>query len=66
MYLAGLNSATMPLPERPEDVKVNEEAIGQMKKCASEMIGAVEGRDMEVLRASLVSWIPMSTLAIVN
>jgi hypothetical protein len=44
----------IPLPERPGDVKVNPEAIEQMKQCAARMVGTVEGREMEVLRESLV------------
>ncbi|KAJ4349810.1 uncharacterized protein N0V89_008429 [Didymosphaeria variabile] len=53
LYLAGLNSTTIPLPEQPSDVKVNPEAIEQMKKCAARMIGAVDGKGMEVLREAL-------------
>ena len=45
----------IPLPERPEDVKVNPDAMEQMRKCAAEMIGTVEGKEMEILRESLVS-----------
>jgi hypothetical protein len=55
LYLAGLNSTTIPLPERSSDVKVNPHAIEQMKKCAVEMIGAVDGKGIEVLREALVS-----------
>ncbi|KAF1978371.1 FAD dependent oxidoreductase [Bimuria novae-zelandiae CBS 107.79] len=53
LYLAGLNSTMIPLPERPEDVKVDMKAIDQMKKCAARMIGAVDGKEMEVLREAL-------------
>lgn len=55
LYLAGLNSTMIPLPEHPSDVKVNPESIEQMKKCAAGMIGAVDGKPMEVLREALVS-----------
>ncbi|KAJ4305141.1 hypothetical protein N0V90_000672 [Kalmusia sp. IMI 367209] len=54
LYLAGLNSTMIPLPENASDVKVNPEAIEQMKKCAAEMIGAVDGKQMEVLREALL------------
>lgn len=53
LYLAGLNSTMIPLPENASDVKVNPEAIEQMKKCATEMIGAMDGKQMEVLREAL-------------
>lgn len=55
LYLAGLNSTTIPLPEQTSDVKIDPKAIEQMKKCAAGMIGAVDGKDMEVLREALVS-----------
>jgi len=55
LYLAGLNSTTIPLPEISTNVKLNPEAVEQMKKCGAEMIGAVDGKPMEVLREALVS-----------
>ena len=55
LYLAGLNSTMIPLPEQTQDVKVDEKAIEQMKRCAAEMIGATDGKEMEVLRESLVN-----------
>jgi hypothetical protein len=54
LYLAGLNTTMMPLPETATEVKVVEEAVEKMKQCAAEMIGAVDGKPMEVLRESLV------------
>jgi glycine/D-amino acid oxidase-like deaminating enzyme len=56
LYLAGLNSTTIPLPEQSSDLKVNPHAIEQMKKCAARIIGAVDGKEMEVLREALVSF----------
>lgn len=53
LYLAGLNTTMMPLPETATEVKAVDEAIEQMKQCAAEMIGAVDGKPMEVLRESL-------------
>ncbi|KAF2444980.1 FAD dependent oxidoreductase [Karstenula rhodostoma CBS 690.94] len=53
LYLAGLNSTMIPLPEQSSDVKTNPDAIEQMKKCAAGMIGAVDGKEMEVLREAL-------------
>ena len=54
LYLAGLNTTMMPLPETAMEVKAADEAIEKLKECAKEMIGAVDGKAMEVLRASLV------------
>jgi len=36
------------------EVKAADEAIEKLKECAKEMIGTVDGKAMEVLRASLV------------
>lgn len=55
LYLAGLNSTMIALPEQTQDVKVDKEAIEQMRKCAAEMIGVADGKEMEILRESLVS-----------
>jgi hypothetical protein len=54
LYLAGLNSTIVPLPELATDAKADPKAIEQMKQCATEMIGAVGERPMEVKRAALV------------
>jgi len=54
VYLAGLNSTMIQLPETASDVKVIPEAIEQLKDCASRMMGTLEGREIEVLRESLV------------
>lgn len=54
LYLAGLNSTTIPLPDAGEQAKPNPVAIEQMKQCAAEMIGAVDGKQMEVKREALV------------
>lgn len=54
MYLAGLNTTMIPLPELATDVKPNPAAMEQMKQCAAEMIGAVDGVPMEVKREALV------------
>jgi hypothetical protein len=54
LYLAGLNTTMTPLPETATEVKASGEAIEKLKQCAAEMIGAVDGKPMEVLRQSLV------------
>ncbi|KAF2687043.1 FAD dependent oxidoreductase-like protein superfamily [Lentithecium fluviatile CBS 122367] len=53
LYLAGLNTTMMPLPELATDVMVVDEAMQKMKQCAAEMIGTVDGKPMEVLREAL-------------
>lgn len=53
LYLAGLNTTMMALPESPIDMKPSEEAVEKMKQCAAEMLGVVEGKPLEVLRESL-------------
>jgi glycine/D-amino acid oxidase-like deaminating enzyme len=55
LYLAGLNSTSIPLPDVATDVRASEKAIEQLKSCAKAMMKNVEGRDMEVLREGLVS-----------
>jgi glycine/D-amino acid oxidase-like deaminating enzyme len=55
LYLAGLNSTSIPLPDVATDVRASEKAIEQLKCCARAMMKNVEGRDMEVLREGLVS-----------
>ncbi|KAF1842465.1 FAD dependent oxidoreductase-like protein superfamily [Cucurbitaria berberidis CBS 394.84] len=53
LYLAGLNSTNIPLPDVATDVKYNEKAIEQLKSCAKAMMLDVEGKEFEVLRESL-------------
>ncbi|KAF1959648.1 FAD dependent oxidoreductase-like protein superfamily [Byssothecium circinans] len=53
LYLAGLNTTRIPLPEVATGAKVDCKAIEQMKQCAAEMIGAVEGKPMEIKREAL-------------
>lgn len=55
LYLAGLNSTNIPLPDIATEVKASEKAIEQLKQCAKAMILGVPGKDIEVLRESLVS-----------
>jgi hypothetical protein len=56
LYLAGLNSTSIPLPDVATDVVASEKAIEQLKSCARVMMvdnGA--GKEIEVLRQGLVS-----------
>lgn len=57
LYLAGLNSTSIPLPDLATDVVPSEKAIGQLKSCAKVMMmdnGA--GTEIEVLRQGLVGF----------
>ncbi|KAJ4406123.1 hypothetical protein N0V91_004795 [Didymella pomorum] len=54
LYLAGLNSTSIPLPDVATDVVASEKAIEQLKSCARVMMvdnGA--GKEIEVLRQGL-------------
>ncbi|KAL6705764.1 hypothetical protein ACN47E_006401 [Coniothyrium glycines] len=53
LYLAGLNSTSIPLPDVATDVKVNDRSIEQLKQCAKVMMLNVPGKDVEVLREAL-------------
>ncbi|KAF2712477.1 FAD dependent oxidoreductase-like protein superfamily [Pleomassaria siparia CBS 279.74] len=53
VYLAGLNSTMIPLPEVASDVKVIPAAIKQLKDCAISMMGTVESKEVEVMREAL-------------
>ncbi|PSN67170.1 FAD dependent oxidoreductase-like protein superfamily [Corynespora cassiicola Philippines] len=53
LYLAGLNTTQVPLPELSTEVQANPKAIEQLKACAEQMMGTVEGKPLEVLRAGL-------------
>ncbi|CAO2647767.1 Nn.00g086890.m01.CDS01 [Neocucurbitaria sp. VM-36] len=53
LYLAGLNSTSIPLPDVATDVQASEKAIEQLKSCAKAMMVDVEGKDFEVLREGL-------------
>lgn len=53
LYLAGLNSTTIPLPDPNVEVKAGEKAIEQLKACAKVMMMGVPGQDFEVLREGL-------------
>jgi glycine/D-amino acid oxidase-like deaminating enzyme len=57
LYLAGLNSTSIPLPDVATDVVANEKSIGQLKSCARVMmVDNGSGKEFEVLRQGLVSF----------
>ncbi|KAF2500562.1 FAD dependent oxidoreductase [Lophium mytilinum] len=54
IYIAGLNSTQIKLPEIATDVVLNEAAIKQLRDCAAVMLGLEGGGEaIEVMRASL-------------
>ncbi|OAL00755.1 FAD dependent oxidoreductase [Phaeosphaeriaceae sp. SRC1lsM3a] len=53
LYLAGLNSTTIPLPDPDTEVKAGDKAIEQLKACAKAMMIGVPGQEFEVLREGL-------------
>ncbi|KAH7088566.1 FAD dependent oxidoreductase [Paraphoma chrysanthemicola] len=53
LYLAGLNSTTIPLPDVATDVKASEKLIEQLKTCAKAMMLRAPNKDIEVLREGL-------------
>ncbi|KAF1933094.1 FAD dependent oxidoreductase [Didymella exigua CBS 183.55] len=54
LYLAGLNSTNIPLPDVATDAVASEKAIAQLKTCARAMLAdSGAGREMEVLREGL-------------
>lgn len=56
LYLAGLNSTSIPLPNVATDVVASEKAIEQLKSCAQAMmVDSGAGTGIEVLRQGLVS-----------
>jgi hypothetical protein len=54
LYLAGLNSTSIPLPDVATDVRPSKQSIDQLKACARAMMVGVPGREFEVLREGLV------------
>lgn len=55
LYLAGLNSTNIALPDVATDVEPSARAIEQLTSCARAMMAGIDGRDVEVLRQGLVS-----------
>ena len=56
LYLAGLNTTSIPLPDIATDVVASEKAIEQLKSCAKAMMmDSGAGKEIEVLRQGLVS-----------
>lgn len=55
IYVAGLNSDTLPLPELASDASVNEHDVAELKKVAIDMLGVkgTKGEDLEVVRSGV-------------
>jgi hypothetical protein len=54
LYLAGLNSTIIPLPDIATEVKASDQSINQLKACARAMIVGAPGKEFEILREGLV------------
>lgn len=56
IYVAGLNSSTIPLPELATDTKIQQEDIDELKKVSKKLLGLTDDvEDLEVTREGLVS-----------
>lgn len=54
IYVAGLNSAKIPLPALPDESKVQEEDVVQLKATAEELLGSdADADDLTVVRESV-------------
>ena len=54
IYIAGLNSAALPLPEIATDRKIDEKSIEVLKTTAKRLLGKEDGDDdLEILREGL-------------
>lgn len=53
IYISGLNSTAIPLPEVSTDAKISDEAVQQLKQVANRMLGLPGQEDLEVLREGL-------------
>lgn len=52
IYVAGLNDASLPLPDVATDAKINASSIDEMKKAAQKLLGqdGTDVSDLEVIR----------------
>lgn len=56
LYIAGLNTTQVPLPELASDVTISEKAVKQLEEVAATMCGLPEKpNDLTILRKGLVS-----------
>jgi glycine/D-amino acid oxidase-like deaminating enzyme len=54
IYVAGLNSSSIPLPKLPTDAKTNPQDIAKLKSVAKQMLGMPDQEDdLQVLREGL-------------
>ncbi|MCJ1476985.1 hypothetical protein MMC13_005656 [Lambiella insularis] len=53
IYVAGLNSATLPLPELATDRKIDPKSIEVLKTTAKRLLGRDEEDDLEIIREGL-------------
>lgn len=54
LYVAGLNSSTIPVPELPTDAKIDQDSINQLKRVTARLLGSDANVDgFEVTRQGL-------------
>ncbi|KAE9987846.1 hypothetical protein EG328_001272 [Venturia inaequalis] len=53
IYIAGLNSKMMKLPDNAADVTTREEDIEKLRQAAREMLGVAPGGNLDIMRESL-------------
>ena len=53
IYIAGLNSPSLPLPTLPTDSTTDETAVRQLKKTAYRFLGGPHSDDLEIVREGL-------------
>ena len=53
LYIAGLNSSTIPLPDLASETKLEEAAIAQLQQVSQTLLGANNVNDLEIIRKGL-------------
>jgi glycine/D-amino acid oxidase-like deaminating enzyme len=53
IYIAGLNSPSLPLPRLPTDSTVDEAAVSKLKRTASRLLGTSCLDDLDIVRKGL-------------
>jgi glycine/D-amino acid oxidase-like deaminating enzyme len=54
IYIAGLNSSSIPLPNLATDSKIDPMSIGNLKKTAKRLLGTkLDAEDLEIVREGL-------------
>jgi hypothetical protein len=64
LYLAGLNSTIIPLPDVATGTVSSEAAIEQLKTCARAMMVKLPGKELEVIRQGLVCFCTLESMCL--